>query len=192
MKRRPARCDSIMPRGAVRSPVRAAMLFALLPLAACAQTVETRVNSAGLAGALAARYIAALPDKVSSPEYETARGLIAAKLSARGYIAAADGTLFLQIGIAQRPASLALKQAGRVLSPASGARASTRCVLREYRLTLALTKIADGTEIYRASASEFHCKLDIERVLPALVDAALADLGAPRGGYVGKRTLPSS
>lgn len=165
------------------------MLFAPVMLAACTPTVETRVSSAGAAGAVPAHYIAALPEKVSSAEYDRARGLIMTKLGERGYVSAADGTLFLEIGVAQRPASLGLKQGDIVLSPAQAKRASRRCPPLEYRLTLALTKIQDGAEIYRASASEYHCKLGIDMVLPVLVDAALADLGEPKGSYAKKRKL---
>lgn len=181
------RCAAIMPRTGAMFPARVIMLTVCTLLSACAQTVETRVVSAGVAGAAPTRYIAALPNKISSQEYDIAHNLVATKLADRGYVSAADATLFLQVGVAQRPASLSLTQGGTILSPASAKRGSRRCAISEYRLTVALTKIADGAEMYRAAASEYHCKLNIGAVLPRLVDAALADLGKPKGGYVTKR-----
>jgi hypothetical protein len=50
-----------------------------------------------------------------------------------------------------------------------------------------MTRISDGAELFKGRAAEYHCKMTAEEAMPALVDAALADLGKPRGSYVLKR-----
>jgi hypothetical protein len=166
------------------------LLATSLLLTACVQKVDTRVNSAGAASPTPASYILVAPEKVTSPSYKAAQWLVADRLSKRGYTVSETGTLYLQVGIASRPASLELKQPDTILGEASKKPPSKRCPLNEYRLTVSLTKVTDGTEIYRASASEYHCKLSLEAVLPVLADAALADLGQPKGAYVIERKLP--
>jgi hypothetical protein len=52
-----------------------------------------------------------------------------------------------------------------------------------------LTRIADGAEQFRGSASETHCKQGLSTILPLLADKAMADLGSPRGEYVLKRVI---
>jgi hypothetical protein len=166
------------------------ILAASLLMASCVQKVDTRVNNAGVSSPVAASYILVAPDKVTSPAYDTAKALVAEHLAKKGYSASESGSLYLQVGVASRPASLTLKQPDITLGEASKKPSSKRCPLNEYRLTLSLTNVADGAEIYRASASEFHCKLSLETVLPVLVDAAIADLGKPKGAYVIERKLP--
>ncbi|MFC4290869.1 hypothetical protein ACFOWX_00370 [Sphingorhabdus arenilitoris] len=163
------------------------LAIAALTLASCSTKIDTRVMSSGAQNAAAARYILVPPAQLASPAYDQAGALVTQKLSAMGYEAAQDGSLYLEVGIASRPASLALKEAGKLLGPASTKRGSSRCKWNEYRLTVALTRIADGAEIYRGAAGEYHCKENIETVLPLLVDAALADLGNPKGEYVNSR-----
>jgi len=43
--------------------------------------------------------------------------------------------------------------------------------------------VADGSEMYRSRVSEYHCRLPLAEALPIMINAALADLGKPRGSY---------
>jgi hypothetical protein len=165
--------------------------MACLMLTACVQKVDTRVNSAGISNPAVASYILVAPEKVTSPTYKAAQWMVSDRLYKRGYTISDTGSLYLQIGVASRPASLALKQSNATLAEASKKPSSKRCPLNEYRLTISLTNVADGAEVYSASASEYHCKLTLDAVLPVLADAALADLGQPKGAYVVERTLPN-
>lgn len=175
----------------MRAAAKSVLLLLPAFLMACAQTVDTRINSSGAVDATPARYSIAMPHAAPPPEYEAAHRLVTAKLAARGYNASLDGTAYLQIGIASRPANLTLKQPGTILGAASTKPSNKQCPLSEYRLSIALNNIADGREIYTASAAEFHCAKDFAAALPVLVDAALADLGQPKGAYVFKRKLPA-
>lgn len=157
-------------------------VFAIsLFLAACTGPIETRVDSSGLAASQPAIFVV---DPDATGLVAGAQAKVAMALIERGYRAEPAGALNLQVTISDRPASLALQSGARTLSPSVGKK---RCAKREYRLGLTLTRIADGAEIYRSSAAEFHCKLPIEDVLGNLASAALADLGAPRGSYTLKR-----
>ncbi len=100
-----------------------------------------------------------------------------------------DGALYLEVGVSARPASTALLTSGKILSSANGKKPSRNCPQLEHRVSLALTRIADGAEVYRSSAEEFHCKLPLTETLPILVEKAMADLGNPRGEYVTRRAL---
>jgi hypothetical protein len=69
------------------------------------------------------------------------------------------------------------------LSPAKRRKPFQSCADKEFRVGITLTRIADGTELYRSRVAEYHCNLPLADALPDLVDAALADLGQPRGRY---------
>lgn len=152
-----------------------------LLVSACIGPIETRVDSRGLGGAQPVSF-AADPDVLGS--IVDAQKLVAQALVAKGYRPAEMADVSLHVTLSDRPAELSLHSGPAVLAPTSGKK---RCAKREYRLGVTLTKIADGSVYYQSHAAEFHCKLTVERVLPALVDAALKDIAAPRGSYTVKR-----
>ena len=157
----------------------APLLFLLV--SACIGPIETRIDSRGTVGAQPVSFAA--DSDVLGPAVE-AQKLVAQVLADKGYRAAEIADVSLHVTLSDRPADLSLHSGPAVLAPTSGKK---RCAKREYRLGITLTKIADGSLFYRSHAAEFHCKLTVEQVLPALVDAALKDLGAPRGSYTVKR-----
>jgi hypothetical protein len=110
--------------------------------------------------------------------------MVADALLKKGYRAAEMADVSLHVTVSDRPSNLSLQSGAAVLAPAADKK---RCAKREYRVGVTLTKIDDGSLYYQSHASEFHCKLTLSEVLPALVDAALTDVGAPRGSYVIKR-----
>lgn len=168
----------------MRAIFHASALASALMLGACAGPIETRVNSAGLS-ATAPTSFAIEPD-VAGPAAGV-QAKVVQTLTARGYRLADTGVLKLHVTASDRPAGLALQSGTDELSPAAGKK---RCAKREYRVGITLTRISDGTDVYKSSAAEFHCKLGLDDALPTLVSAALADLGAPRGSYVLNRARP--
>ncbi len=165
------------------------LALTMLALTGCTKTVETRVFNAGLGKLETAGFVLIPPEKTASAELLKARSLVVAKLQTLGMTESKDGPLYLEVGVSARPASVALLTPGKILSNASGKKPPRKCPQLEHRLSLALTRIADGVEIYRASAEEFHCKLPLAESLPILVEKALADMGNPRGEYVTRRVL---
>ncbi len=165
------------------------ILGGVLILTGCVRYVETRTDSAGISPINPAGYLLVTPEKVVSQELVKAQEMVAQRLSAKGYSAAENGTLYLQVGTAIRPGSLSLSKPGAVLAKADKKRSSSKCVWNEYRVVIVLTAISDGREVYRGSASENHCKESLTDTLPTLIDAALADLGNPRGAVTTKRRL---
>jgi hypothetical protein len=152
-----------------------------LMLASCAGPIETRISSVGATELVP---VTIMIDESHKTENATARSLTIGALEKKGLSVATDGKLLLQVATSERPASLALSNGKAVLSPSARKKL---CAKTEYRLGITLTRISDGAEIYRANAAEFHCKLSLDAVLPSLVDAAVADLGKPRGSYIVKR-----
>ena len=157
----------------------APLLFLLV--SACIGPIETRVDSRGPSGAPPVSF-AADPDVLGTAV--DAQKLVSQALTIKGYRAAEMAEVSLHVTLSDRPAVLSLHSGPAVLAPNSGKK---RCAKREYRLGVTLTKIADGLLFYQSHVAEFHCKLTLAQVLPALVDAALKDIGAPRGSYTVKR-----
>ena len=157
----------------------APLLFLLVT--ACIGPIETRIDSRGTGGPPPVSF-AGDPDVLGA--VVDAQKLVAQALVAKGYRTAEVADVSLHVTLSDRPADLSLHSGSAVLAPTSGKK---RCAKREYRLGVTLTKIADGALYYQSHAAEFHCNLVVEAVLPALVDAALKDIGAPRGSYAVKR-----
>lgn len=166
------------------------LLVTMFALTGCTRTIETRVSNAGLGQKLEqAGFVLMPPEKAASAELLKARSLVIAKLQTLGMTESKDGPLYLEVGVSARPAPIALLTPGKILSSASGKKPSRNCPQLEHRLSLALTRISDSAEVYRASAEEMHCKLPLTETLPILVEKAMADLGNPRGEYVTRRVL---
>lgn len=166
------------------------LIVTALALTACTKSIETRVSNAGMGQRPERADFVLMPlEKSASAELLKARNLVIAKLKTLGMSESKEGSLYLEVGVSARPASTALLASGKILSSANGKKPSSNCPQLEHRLSLALTRIADGAEVYRASAEEFHCKLPLTETLPILVDKALADMGNPRGEYVTRRAL---
>ena len=155
--------------------------FLCLLVTACIGPIETRVDSRGSGGVQPVSFTA--DADVLGPAVDVQK-LVVQALSAKGYRTAEMADVSLHVTLSDRPADLSLHSGPAILAPTSGKK---RCAKREYRLGVTLTKIADGSLFYQSHAAEFHCKLTIEQVLPALVDAAIKDIGAPRGNYTVKR-----
>jgi hypothetical protein len=164
-----------------------ALPFMMLALAACAGPVETRIDNTGQAGAVIGTYVLAETGEAESPELLQARKLVADRLAVKGLTASDTGTYHLEVTVSSRSAVLGLKQEDRSLSGPKPKKPFQNCKDSEYRFGIALTRIVDGAEMYRGSAAEYHCRAGLEQTLPTLVNAALADLGAPKGQYVLKR-----
>lgn len=171
-----------------------------LLLAGCVRTVETRVDTiGGGAGIMPGSYVLAPTEKALSPELTQAQRLVANHLLAKNFTPAETGTLYLQITASSRPADLVLAtpEANKPvsLSTAPKKRLFSKCVKKEYRVGITLTRISDGQQAYRGTAAETHCKMTFAQAMPALVEAALGDLRLPvgvagrQGAYVLKRKL---
>jgi hypothetical protein len=158
------------------------LLTLSLALAACATPIETQVTSSGAGISSPLRF-----SSESRAATDEAQRLVIERLQGKGLALDAAGEARLEVTLAARPSALALSADGKALSPAYAKKDSKRCKWQEYRLGIGLYRISDGAELYKASAAEHHCKDSLQQVMPILVDAALADLAAPRGSYLVKR-----
>lgn len=166
------------------------LLLSVCALASCTKKVDTRVASYGVGAIEARSFQPAIPDKTASAEILTAYRLVAEKLTSNGMKATENGEMLLEIGLSRRPAHIGMKKPGAILAVPSAKKPSKKCPSREYRLSVALTRISDGAEQYRGYAGEYHCKHQLAEILPLLVDKAMADLKSPRGAYILQRKLP--
>lgn len=153
--------------------------------AGCSSIIETRVSSSGVPSPATEAYMISTVAE-TSPELRNAHKLVAASMASKGFTLAKEAPLHLEITLDARPAALSLggKDGPESLSPAKRKRPLQSCADREYRLGVTLTKVVDGSEIYRGRAAEYHCKVEMADALPTLVSAALTDFGKPRGNYV--------
>jgi hypothetical protein len=156
---------------------------AVLFLTGCAGPIETRVTSIGEPSIAAARYLVTGDEPVLQGELLLARNLVTDALLKREIAASPLGELNLEVTISSRLASLGLKQAESTVSQAKSIKLLQNCIDREYRLGITLTRIADGKQLYRGTAAQYHCHATLADTVPKLVDAAIADLGAPKGSY---------
>ncbi|MBL0924537.1 MAG: hypothetical protein IBJ12_08760 [Sphingomonadaceae bacterium] len=124
-----------------------------------------------------------------SPDLVSARSLVAQKLSQMGFVQANNASIYLEVTFDVRDASLSLgsELGSGSLSPAKKRKPLQSCADREFRLGITMTRIVDGAELFKGRAAEYHCKMTAEEAMPVLVNAALSDLGNPRGGHVVKR-----
>jgi hypothetical protein len=160
------------------------VLFASTLVVGCSANVETRISSGGEASLKADAYMVSTVTETST-ELRGAYALVTQKLALKGFAISDTAPLHLEVTLDQRPASLALgsKAGPGSLSAAKRKKPLQSCDDKEYRLGVTLTRVADGAEVYKSRAAEYHCKMLIDEALPVLVDAALADLGQPRGSY---------
>jgi hypothetical protein len=154
---------------------------------ACSSGVETRIHSSGTGPLSAQTYHIAMAEGASA-DVRRAYVLVQDALSAQGFAPADDAAILLQITVDSRDAALALGTIGpQNLSAAKGRKPLQNCADKEFRLGLTMTRIADGAEIYRSRVAEYHCKMPLSDAMPSMVDAAVADLGKPRGSYLIRR-----
>lgn len=155
-----------------------------LLVSGCAQTIETRVTSMGMPIAVPAAFMMSTTEETPA-EVRRAYPIVTKRMIAKGYSIAKEAPLHLQVTVDARDAALALGNSDGVaaLSVAKARKPLQSCADKEYRVGVTLTRVADGAELFRGRAAEYHCKMTLADALPALVDAALADLGAPRGSY---------
>jgi hypothetical protein len=161
----------------------------VLGLSACAGPIETRILSSGEGSGTPQTILR--EDLPQSAIAAQARQLAAQQLEERGYGQSDAGVLQLHVAFAERDASIAVRtkssDAVRDIAAAKPKKPLQSCKDREMRLSVTLTRIADGAVLYRGSAAEFHCNAGAANVMPSLVDAALRDLDQPKGAYSVKR-----
>jgi hypothetical protein len=165
------------------------MIFVALGATACSADIETCISNSGMNTPQHEQYMISTFAE-ASPDLRTAYSLVARNIAQKGFVIAKSAPLHLEITLDARDAALALGSAAGPdsLSPAKRKKPLQSCQDKEYRLGITLTRVADGSEVYKSRASEYHCKMPVADALPVLVSAALADFGNPRGSYSVKRT----
>ena len=165
-------------------------LAAMVSISACTGPIETRVSSSGVA--LSGGHTI-LDEQHASPSdiLLQARALTLSNLADRGFTLTPTGGQKLAVTVSERPANLLISAGAEqhkvVLTSPKPKKPLQSCADTEFSLVVRLTNVADGADLYQGRAAEFHCKAALADVLPFLVDAALADLGSPKGEHIIKR-----
>ena len=165
-------------------------LAAMVSISACTGPIETRVSSSGVA--LSGGHTI-LDEQHASPSdiLLQARALTLSKLADRGFTLTPTGAQKLDVTVSERPANLLISAGAEqhkvVLTSPKPKKPLQSCADTEFSLVVRLTNVADGADLYQGRAAEFHCKAALADVLTFLVDAALADLGSPKGEHIIKR-----
>jgi len=158
-----------------------ALVLLGLAMAGCSGPIETRVSSAGEEQPIAGSFmLAPLPDN-SADELTGAQALLVEGLLTKGYHHADDADMMLTVGISDRPAQLTVKNGAQILAPGKQPKMWQSCADREYRMTIELTRRADGAQLYSGNASEYHCNATLTETLPSLAKRLVADIERPRG-----------
>jgi Domain of unknown function (DUF4136) len=102
-------------------------------------------------------------------------------LKARGLSNSEQAPILLDFSIANRPASISIHlgedKQRQVLANAKENKPFQTCKDEEHRLIISFVKRSSGEQLYRGTASEYHCKANLEQSAPYLVKAALSDFG---------------
>jgi hypothetical protein len=170
-------------------------LCAAALLSGCSGPIETRIMSAGVAAPLSAEQsfrFAAAPDPLSEVQI-AAQNLVTERLGSHGLRPGEPAQLVVTVAVADRPAAIGIVRAdpengAQTLASPKPRKPLQNCDDREHRVQLTIESAASGALHYRGAAAEYHCRARLSETLPLLVDAALADLGAPKGEWRQTRT----
>ena len=171
---------------------RSIILIFTFMLAGCVTPIETVVSTAGLNEGVGGNFVVPDPESKRDADVEFAQAAVIRKLAASGLHNAPDAAYRLEVTFAALPADLMV----RVGDTASGTpppkrrkgpRKSKHCDPVDYRLGVLMSRIMDGATLYRSSAREYHCRGEQAAFIDQMVNAALADLGNPRGDYMVER-----
>jgi len=142
----------------------------LLTLAGCGGPIETRVQTHMVAPISAQKHF--MFSSASEPDakiIKSARGMVGDMLAAKGFQHMDAAQMLIQIGLADRPASIAVSvgEDGETM-PIAGQKEQKplqSCRDREHRLTITMIDQTNGAILYSGAASEYHCKGKIEASL---------------------------
>ena len=157
-------------------------LLLAVGLGGCAGPVETHVRSggAGVRGAAQLMWAPGPDGETPPPMLAGAQKAMEAALRKRGFQFGDAAPVMVAIGVAERPAGIALKGAAdEALSRAKRRRLFQDCADRLLRMTVSLTDSASGETLYHGEAQEAHCQAALDEVLPRLAASAVADIAAP-------------
>ncbi len=170
------------------------LLLANLILAGCAGPIETRVQTISSAKGTkpeSFRFldVVAPNSQVSNLTQQELRQA----LEAKGYLESKSASILLSSSIASRPASIAIQlgegKEAHMVTVTKANKPFQSCKDREHRLIVTLIQRDSGEQLYRGTASEYHCKADLTLSLPHLVKAALSDLGQSSDGENHQKVL---
>ncbi len=149
----------------------------------CTSPIETRVSSIGENTPASSRYF--WGNRISFGEANEVTQLIESRLLAKGLAIGETAPMRLDATFSALPAALKLRigNGAAETTQIKPPRKSGKCEPVEYRFGLSLSRLEDGAIYYRSNAAEYHCKGNEAAILPMLIDAALVDIGSPKGNY---------
>lgn len=160
----------------------ASFVFILICTTGCTGPIETRVQTMSSAEKVRiSSFNFATVSTPNSPISNLVKEELREALKAKGLSESERAPILLDYSIANRPASISIhlgedKQT-QVVVDAKENKPFQTCEDEEHRLIISFVKQSSGQQLYRGTASEYHCKAKLEQSAPFLVKAALSDFG---------------
>jgi len=118
--------------------------------------------------------------KQNGKAIKSARNMVRELLAEKGFNNKDAAQMLIQIGLADRPASVAIfvgeDDEAVPIASEKERKPLQSCRDREHRLNITMIDQTNGTILYAGAASEYHCNGKIEASLPHLVKAALSGM----------------
>lgn len=170
------------------------LLLTIVFFAGCTGPIETRVQT--ISSAESPQLSSFHFSDVTAPNAQISdlvKRELDQALEAKGYLQSKQAPILLGFSIADRPASIAIQLGEdnnvRKVTSTKEDKPFQSCKDREHRLIVTLIQKGSGEQLYRGTASEYHCKAKMQQTVPHLVKAALSDLGGNSSGTVRQRVL---
>lgn len=170
------------------------VLLANFILAGCAGPIETRVQTQSSFANLKPQSFQYSTVKAPNPEMTDFVELELGKaLNKNGLVKSTQASVLVNYSIADRPGSIAIQlgegETARTITSAKEKKPFQSCEDREHRFVITMIDRETGNQLYRGTASEFHCKANPRQSIPYLVKAALSDFNGQSGGAVNNKIL---
>lgn len=160
----------------------ASFILILICATGCSGPIETRVQTMSSAEkAQISSFNFATMATPNSPISNLVKQELREALEARGLSESEQAPILLDFSIANRPASISIHlgedKQRQVVVDAKEDKPFQTCEDEEHRLIVSFIKQSSGEQLYRGTASEYHCKAKLEQSVSYLVKAALSDFG---------------
>lgn len=170
------------------------VLLLNLILVGCAGPIETRVQTQSSFAKQKPKSFQFATVHAPNPEMaDFVEQELGEALGAKGMVESKQASVLVNYSIADRPGATEIRlgegESARTITHAKKKKPFQSCEDREHRFVVTMTDRETGNQLYRATASEFHCKANPRQSIPYLVEAALSEFNGQSGGTVNSKVL---
>jgi len=174
--------------------IAASLLMTATLVTACAGPIKTRVQTISYVERVqVSEYTFSKDNSPNSQISKLVKQNLEQVLESKGLRKSDDSPHLLDFSVADRPASVSihLGEDGKrqVAVSSKENKPFQSCKDREHRLIISLLHKNSGNQLYRGTASEYHCKASLQQSIPHLVKAALSNFGLDASGVPQNKAL---